>query len=529
MDKDKKESPGAEGHKLTRFGSTGKATFQSTNPSKFDYMNLSPETITVADVHSIPDNLLEKVALAMDMNSNQLFVKAIENQRRMAVEEGKLNPTDIIYTKADIPRLVAVSEFDEHTIGDNERDTGVHEEGATQRETASDQPSIESTIEEREDEFSAVQGGVEQDVPDSHVGGQGQIQPDHPALKKYEELENLISRFYDEKDKGMSKEAEFLRPIVQKVRKAWIAFRSGNSEDWRKELPSPCEMILARFIHPRGCGSPIISGLTQAMGISAKLDIMHTPENDERISEGDSSSMSSGPKETTERLDATCVEQIRQEQANLRNRVAILETAVLERLVTDKIYHSAPSDKTNGSVSKATETRPANVAQIDSSVTSSGEPTKNKSNSIPQDKGSDSIASSSERPKMKSSPLRQTEGPDKITNSGKPTSAKSSSIPQNKGSSIITAPTSKATKNKFSPLRQTKGSDSVASSSSKAPNDKLRTVSKSNSSPVDGNGIIKMLGSAAKKRGRLQDGEEGGGSKKPKLCDNKKRWFNWGN
>ncbi|KAF5686584.1 hypothetical protein FDENT_5749 [Fusarium denticulatum] len=411
MDKDKKESPGADGHKLTRFGSTGKATFQSTNPSKFDYMNLSPETITVADVYSIPDNLLEKVALAMDMNSDQLSLKAMENQRRMAVEEGKLDPTDIIYTKADIPRLIAVSEFDEHTIGDNERDTS-------------------------NEKMSLVLFKLESNKTLPILMSEDK---DHSALKKYEELENLISRSYDEKDKGKSRKAEFLRPIVQQVRKAWIAFHSGNSEDWRKELPTPCEMILARFIHPRGCDSPIISGLTQAMGISAELDIMHTPENDEQIPEGESSSMISGAKETTDRLDATCVEQIRQDQANLRNRVATLEAAVLERLVTDKLYQSAPNDKTNGSSSNATETRPANAAQTDSSVTSSSEPVKNKSSSVPHDKGSNSI----------------------------------------------TTPTNKAMKNKSSPLRQTKGSDSVASSSSsKAPNDQLRTVSKPNLSPV---------------------------------------------
>ncbi|RBQ70162.1 hypothetical protein FVER53590_25768 [Fusarium verticillioides] len=145
MDKDKKNSPGAEGYKLTRFGSTGKATFQATNPPKFDHKKtLTSENITVADISFIPDHILEKVAATMKMNSAQLFLKAMQNQRRMAAEEGKLGPTDIVYTEDDIPKLIAITEqnaqnatngnaaapeCDGHTTGGNEQDASVPEEG----------------------------------------------------------------------------------------------------------------------------------------------------------------------------------------------------------------------------------------------------------------------------------------------------------------------------------------------------------------------------------------------------------------
>lgn len=167
MGKDEKNSPGAEGHKLTRFGSTGKATFQATNPPKLEYKTVTPDTITIADIHSISDSLLEKVAQAMNMNYDQLFVKAVQNQRRMAEEAGKRLPTYTVYTKDDIPRLIAATEpnvqkaingnvaapeCDEHTTGDNEQDASVHEDGAKQKGTTFDQPSIESAIEEQGNE-----------------------------------------------------------------------------------------------------------------------------------------------------------------------------------------------------------------------------------------------------------------------------------------------------------------------------------------------------------------------------------------
>lgn len=188
MEKDKKDSPGAEGHKVTRFGSTGKATFQTTDRPRFDYNNLTPDTMTVADVRLIPDDLIDRVAEAMGMHSDQLFVKAVQNQERMKKEAGKLPPTYTVYTKDDIPRLitdtepnvqkatngnVTVPDCDGHTTIDNEQCANVHEEEAKQMGTTSDQPSIESTIKEREDEPSSIQGGVEQDASNSHIGGQG--------------------------------------------------------------------------------------------------------------------------------------------------------------------------------------------------------------------------------------------------------------------------------------------------------------------------------------------------------------------
>lgn len=291
-----------------------------------------------------------------------------------------------------------------------------------------------------------------------------QIQQDHPALKKYKELESLINWFYDENNKRNGNGVDIIRSIGQKVRNAWVSFHSDNSADWRKELPTPCEMILDRFIHPRGANFGLVSALTQAMGIIAELDSMHIPESYEQFPKGYPSSMTNGTEETTERLDATRIEQILQEQANLRDRVAVLETAVLNRLVTNQINHSPASDKANGNSSKATETRPATVVQTDSSIASSSEPTKTKS----------------------------------------------SSVSQNKSSSGIATPTSKAMKNKSSPLCQADGSNSVARGSSKAPGDKLGTASKSDLGPLKDNAIGKMLGSSTRKRGRTQDGEGGG-------------------